>query len=430
MIARLLKHRAGLRVLALKGTEALAGAAMTIYLARVLGPAEFGVFAFGLATTMLLAIPIKNGASTLITKHVAIAREGNVDEQAGPLLAKGIILSLVYAVLLILGSVAVFALGDGENAFISSVALFSFALPFLCITGLMEGVLRGSFRPNAAILIGTVLVPLVVLAAAAVLNEQLKGQGWSFAIWLYISAAVAITLLSLILVRPFLMPLLSHAKNDRMRSAEWIGLVAPFAIVTGLLIFNRQIDVILLGTLAGEEEAGIYRIAAQASILVTFGVQAIGHLYAPYLATADSQTAPSKISGYLRKSILFSLGFGGLALLGLALVGKLIITLLAGPEYLPAYPIMLILCAANLAVAANGATMQALYMQGHQRKTAWIFFASGMFSVVANAILIPYLGILGAAIASSAVILSWSLGLRWLACGVWQLSFLTLTPRH
>ena len=59
--------------------EALLGAAMTIYLARILGPASFGYFAFGLATITLLAIPIKNGASTLITKHVALATKA-----AGP----------------------------------------------------------------------------------------------------------------------------------------------------------------------------------------------------------------------------------------------------------------------------------------------------------------------------------------------------------
>ena len=431
MIARLLRHRAGIKVLALKGTEALIGAAMTIYLARILGPVEFGIFAFGLATIMLLAIPIKNGASTLITKHVAIAGEGSGTERAGPLLATGLRLTLFYAAAPMLCLWAYLLLVEFENAnlFIASIALFSLALPFLCLTGLMEGVLRGSFRPNAAILVGTVLVPLLVLTAAFLLTEQMQGQGWMFAVAIYIAAAAAITLLSLVLSRPYLGGLLPIAKQDRMASSEWLRLVAPFAIVTGLLIFNRQIDTILLGVLAGEKEAGIYRIAAQASVLVTFGMQAIGHLYAPYLATANSATAPAKISGYLRKSVLFSLAFGLLALVTLAAWGDKIITLLAGPDYLAAYPVMLILCAANLAVAANGATMQALYMQGHQKRTAWIFFASGVFSVAANTTLIPYLGINGAAIATSAAIVLWSLGLRWLACGVWQLSFLTLSPR-
>ncbi|KZK82890.1 Polysaccharide biosynthesis protein [Pseudovibrio sp. Ad13] len=429
MIARLLRHQAGIKVLALKGTEALAGAAMTIYLARILGPSAFGVFAFGLATIMLLAIPIKNGASTLITKHVAIARERSGAEQAGPLLATGLRLSLLYAGVPMVCLWTAVALSENANAFVVSVAFFSLALPFLCLTGLMEGVLRGSFRPNAAILVGTVLVPLLVLATAFLLTEQMQAQGWRFAVGAYIAAAIAITVVSLVLSRPYLGNLLPVPQEDRMGGREWLHLVAPFAIVTGLLIFNRQIDTILLGVLAGEKEAGIYRIAAQASVLVTFGVQAIGHLYAPYLATADRSAAPSKISGYLRKSVFFSIAFGLFALVALAVWGDEIITLLAGPEYLAAYPVMLILCAANVAVAANGATMQALYMQGHQKRTAWIFFASGVFSVAANATLIPYLGINGAAIASSAAILSWSLGLRWLACGVWRLSYLTLSPR-
>ncbi|EEA96267.1 oligosaccharide flippase family protein [Pseudovibrio sp. JE062] len=429
MISRLLRHAAGIKVLVLKGTEALAGAAMTIYLARILGPTEFGVFAFGLATIMLLAIPIKNGASTLITKHVAIAREENGAEQASPLLKTGIRLSLIYASAIIMALWGVMMISDSENVFIASVAVFSLVLPFLCVTGLMEGVLRGSFRPNAAILVGTVLVPLLVLGVAFLLTEQMRAEGWAYAVYLYIGAGAAITILSITLAWPYLRTLFSQHDGSSMNGTEWLSLVAPFAIVTGLLIFNRQIDTILLGTLAGEKEAGIYRIAAQASVLVTFGMQAIGHLYAPYLATADKAAASSKISGYLRKSVLFSVAFGGLALITLALWGDEVIRLLAGPEYLEAYPVMLVLCTANLAVAVNGATMQALYMQGHQKRTAWIFFAAGVLSVIANASLIPYLGINGAAIATSTAIVTWSLGLRWLACDVWQLSFLTLSPR-
>ncbi|MBO9446644.1 oligosaccharide flippase family protein [Ruegeria sp. R14_0] len=427
MISRILKARRGLIVLGLKGLEALIGATMTIVLARLLGPMQFGVFAFGLATITLLVIPIKNGASTLVTKHVAIARQDSDPRLAGGLLVAGFRLSALYSGLLIAGLWVAVWLQPGSEAFLTSVACFSFALPFLCAIGLAEGVMRGSFRPNSAILVGTILIPLLVLGLTIAFESVSQFQNWRIATGFYVASAATTCFLSLFLIRNDLRGL--AAKASQMSDADWIAHVAPFALVTGLLVFNRQIDVILLGILAGEAEAGIYRIAAQAAVLVTFGVQAIGHLYAPYLAAADGNSTSENVSGYLRKSVLFSLGFGGSALVGLTVWGEQIISILAGPEYLPGYPIMLILCAANLAVAANGATMQALYMQGHQRTTACIFAGAGVCSVIANLTLIPLLGMTGAALATSGAIVLWSLGLRLLACRTWNLSFWAFSSR-
>ncbi|MEQ5872794.1 oligosaccharide flippase family protein [Sagittula sp. NFXS13] len=428
MLARLKRSRRGIMVLSLKGCEALAGAAMTILLARIMGPSQFGFFAFGLATTTLLAIPIKNGASTLITKHVAIAHEAAGLHQAGPMLAAGIRLSLLYAAAVLAGLWGARVIGI-ENPFVASVALVGLALPFMCLTGLWEGVLRGSFQPSAAIMVGTVLVPLITMGLAAALGDTLASQGWQIAAGLYVGTVAAVCLLGALWARPTLKRLFPVSPENRMSSAVWIGHAAPFAIVTGLLIFNRQIDVILLGTLKSEEAAGIYRIAAQAAILTTFGSQAIVHLYAPYLATTTADSAPRLLSRYLQKSVVFSIAFGTAVLLFLFLFGELIIRNLAGPEYLDGYPVMLILCSANLLSAANGALVQALYMQGHQSKAAWIYAIFGAYTVAANATLIPIFGILGAAIASASAIILWSFALRVLACRTLCLSFFRLAPK-
>lgn len=254
-------------------------------------------------------------------------------------------------------------------------------------------------------------------------------QDWKWAAALYVGAVVLVSFIALACARPHLTGLLSTG-TPKMSPRAWLGHAAPFAVVTGLLIFNRQIDVILLGVLRGEAAAGIYRIAAQAAILVTFGVQAIGHLYAPYLAQSSMSDTPETLSGYLRQSMVFSVCFGGAALGVLALWGDEIIVALAGAAYLQGYPIMLMLCAANLAVALNGATMQALFMSGHQHKTARIFAAAGVFSVAANAVLIGPLGLYGAAIATSCAIIMWSIGLRFMACRIWGLSFLSLRVRR
>jgi len=428
MIVRLLAYRRALVVLGLKGVEAFSGAAMALYLARVMGPTSFGVFAFGIAITVLFAVPIKIGASTLITKTVAVERDSGKPQQVGPLLAAGIRFSLFYPSLITIGLWTTIMLYDNTNPFLICVALISLSLPFLCLTGLWEGVLRGNFRPHMAILVGTVLVPLAVLVLTSVFAEVLLVQGWRLASLVYVGAVIAVNILALALVWSYLGKLLPIVAESRISMADWLSQAAPFMVATGLLVFIRQIDVILLGVLTGEEEVGVYRIAAQAAVLVTFGVQAVAHLYAPYLARIDTDNGQLIISRYLRRSMLFSATFGLLILGVLGLWGIDIITILAGDAYLPGYPIMLTLCAANLAVALNGSAIQALNMLGHQKQMALIFAAVAIFTTIANSILISLYGVFGAAMATASAILLWSVSSRVLACRTWRLSFFTFSP--
>jgi O-antigen/teichoic acid export membrane protein len=311
------KQKNGIIVLFLKGLEAIVGAAMAIMMARLMGPVQFGVFSFGIASIALISIPIKSGSSNVITKQVAIGLKHNDFEFSGGLLLSGFRLMAIYSgvVILILWIFA-WCMID-HRLFIVSAAWVSFALPFLCVTGLTEGILRGSFRPNIAIFLGSLLTPLLVIFAVLFSSPFIGIDDWRIASKIYIASSSIACFWGLLIVRGFLRNILSNAVEVSNR--DFLTHVAPFALVTGLLVFNRQIDVIILGVVAGEVEAGIYRIAAQAAILVTFGVQAIGHLYAPYLAAASGSGKSESVSLYLRKSVVFSLGLGGSALVCLTL---------------------------------------------------------------------------------------------------------------
>src|SRR3546814_20393453 len=71
-----------------------------------------------------------------------------------------------------------------------------------------------------------------------------------------------------------------------------------------------------------------------------------------------------------------------------------------GKEYVSGYHALLILLVAQVINAICGPTGFMMSMTGHQSAAAKIFAVSALFSVILNLTLIPWLGIIGAAIAN------------------------------
>lgn len=426
MVSVKAKGRTSLLVLLLKAIEALVGAAFSILLARLLGAKEFGSFAFGLALITITAIPFKIGLATMITKDVSLAVTDSDSAHAGSAFRIGLQVSIAYSFFVIFAAfLAYYFFGEGVDL-PASAFLFSLALPFLCLIGLIEGVLRGAYRPVSSVVVGTVLLPLLLLLFAILSPHSVEALGWAGMAVAYVTSSLLVLLVATFLSFKQLMKLLEKWRSREVLLSAWFAAAVPFMLVSGLLIFNRQIDLVLIGLMASETEAGIYRVAAQAAILVTFGVQAIGQVYAPYLAVRDEDRDCQKVAAYLAKSVRFSLLLGVLCTVGLALFGESLLVLLAGEEYRAGFWPMIVLCAANLSVAANGSIVQALSMQGYQDRVAWVFGVSAFLSVVLNVILINAYGVNGAAVATSIAIVFWSFLLRLYASRAWGLSFFRL----
>jgi len=84
---------------------------------------------------------------------------------------------------------------------------------------------------------------------------------------------------------------------------------------------------------------------------------------------------------------------------------------LFGADFVAGYPALIILTAGMIVNAAAGPVGLLLNMTGHQRLCAKIFGTSALINVVLNALLIPQLGIVGAALATAATMILWNLWL-------------------
>jgi O-antigen/teichoic acid export membrane protein len=361
-----------------------------VIIARVLGPAGKGIYSLTILTYNLtviiagLGIPIFNAC-------VAGKKKYSVDS----LLSNSLVLTLTVTVLLGLACGAVYS---QRNIFFQDVqwqyVVFAFAVaPLGLFTESLRGVLQGLNRIkefNMTRLIAPAANTLALIVLLAVLG---LGIGWallSWAISLVVGLTVAIIVISgLASIRLMYNPGL-------LRESVTFGLQAWLAQIIGTLQF--RFDVFLVGYFLGAADVGYYTVALAIAEFIFYIPAAIGTAALPRMAVADDREAARIACLGCRNAFFLSV----LVALCLFATGRFLTELVYSPAYLPAVePLLILLPGVTILSMAHITTG---YYNGHVGKP-WINTALASVSLTVNTLLdlllIPQMGIRGAALAST-----------------------------
>lgn len=379
---------------------------VSVFLARLLKPEGYGTYALGISVVTLLAVPVEMGLPTLIVRETArylqaaelgllrgLLRRAN---QAGLLLG------------LVVGGVlygATFILGAGLTLE-STLRWAAFLLPLIALKRIREAALRGGGHVVLGRLPETTVLPVAFLLL--LLGFQLSGRvGPPQAMALYLSAnAFAFIAGGILLWRSLTRALRYH--DAEFESVKWAKSLMPLALLSGVFVFNSQIDMLMLGFLAPRDELGVYRVAASGAALVVFILQVVNHVIAPEIARlyqAGDREAMQRV--VTAGSRLMLLGGVPVALL-FVFAGKPVIHFAYGSEYVSAYVPLVILSLGQLANAAVGSVGNILNMTGHESDTVRAVAIGSAINIVLSMILIPPLGAIGAGIAAAVSMGAWN----------------------
>ena len=168
---------------------------------------------------------------------------------------------------------------------------------------------------------------------------------------------------------------------------------------------------LVLGLIGDAESVGVYQAAAKTATLVTFVLYAVNTVAAPRFATLYAQGRTGELAALVRQAAhaIFWPTLGVVAFLVAA--GRPVLRLF-GPAFDAAYAPLVLLVLAQLVNAGVGSVAYLLNMTGRQRHTMWVVGCCAVANVALNAVLIPRLGLLGAALASGLSIVAWNLWLH------------------
>lgn len=180
-------------------------------------------------------------------------------------------------------------------------------------------------------------------------------------------------------------------------------MTATMAIVTG------QTGVIMLGIFRSEAEVGYYSVAVKLAFLTAFILKAVITVAAPKFSNLFYSNKIDELFYVAKKSAKLIFWTTVPILLSLIVLGKSIITLLYGSNFIVAYWAMIILIMGNFLTSISGATAMFMNMTGNHKIFRNIIFISVLTNVGLSVLLIPDFGIYGAAVSSMASLVLWSI---------------------
>jgi O-antigen/teichoic acid export membrane protein len=333
------------------GLVLVAALVQGLVVARVLGPAGFGVYSLLLAYTALVFTLLDPRAAEAVSRYLsehlgsgdrasalAVMRAGYVFDGALTLVAGAIALSTLLPL-------ATLVLPDGTAPGWPAYALAVLATATLAPTATARAVLATTRRLPALtrLQVGMAAARVVasggLLAADPSIAEALAVQA--------VLAALELGVLTLLIHRHGRRSLggtpltasLEPLRGQRRAMLRFV-VYADLSSLVGVLV--KQLDVLVLGAIAGPTEAGYYRLARQVSNTLATPAQSLQTVVYPRLSAAAAAADWTRLRNLMRVCTQAGVALAACTLVVVAVLPQLL-RLVTGPEYGPAIPAAVIL---------------------------------------------------------------------------------------
>lgn len=372
-----------------------------VLLARIMGPFEYGVFVFVWVLAVILgSLACLGFHSTVIRFLPQYRTTGDIMGLRGIATTARLVAIGTASLMTIAGFGFLWAFGDRLQGFyVVPLYLGAFMLPMLALGDVLEGTARANSWPLQALsptyLVRPVLILAVTFAALAI--------GFGGTATTVLGAALLatyITSLTQWILVDWRMRRRYESGPRTIRFGFWLRIALPIFLVEGFYYLLTNADVVMVGLFLEPDQVATYYAAAKTMALVHFVYFAVKAGMAPrfsVLVTQKDRPALARFASATARWTFWPSLLVGVAVLAL---GPFLLSLF-GPSFAAGYPLMFILFAGIMAKAFLGPGEVLLTMAGEQKICAAVYVVVLTINIGGNMILIPALGISGAAIATA-----------------------------
>ena len=240
---------------------------------------------------------------------------------------------------------------------------------------------------------------------------------------------VVAALIALSIIMKFLRdatPIEARSAQPSFETRQWLRTATGFLVIGGAqLILGTQMDVVVVGSLLGATDAGLYQVASQLAAVGSLGVTAIIYTALAMISDLHARGRQRELQHLVtmlsRANLLVAVGM----VVALVVMGRMVLGWF-GPTFPAAYPVLLVLAAASFVASAVGILAGFLLtLTGHQREAAVLVLGSAILNLTLSLIATRTFGAIGTASATAATAFLRS-GALMLYC--WKLLGIRLTP--
>lgn len=371
-----------------------------IYAARVLGPADFGLYSLGLAVFNVLSILSLCGLDNGLVRFIALfLGEGDKSRIKGAIqFGLGVVLSagLAVGLFLFLSSRILSEYVFHKPELTAVLRWLALGLPLFGGMSVFWAVLQGFQNMKYLAGVKNVLEPSVRLIAVALLflaGYRLEAVLWSHLLAWTVSLAAAFFL------AVKLSPLLKSDIRPVMEAKRIFYFSLPLLLVGFLNIGISRSDRLLLGYFRGSQEVGLYSAAFQTATLLMMILQSFNTIFAPMISDLFNRHERTKLET-LFKAVTKWVLTAALPLFGIFVLLPEKVLGLFGTPFTQASACLIILAAAQLINCLTGPVGYMLIMSGHPKMEFLNNLVIFLLEFGLALVLIPRHGIVGAAVAA------------------------------
>ena len=188
-----------------------------------------------------------------------------------------------------------------------------------------------------------------------------------------------------------------------------IKISLPMFMTASMHYVVGQTGIVMLGVFCPVNEVGYYAVAVKLATLSTFTLQAINSMAAPKFSELFHSGKMDELFYVAQKSAKLIFWTTLPVLLVLIGFGKPLLGFFFGKEFVVAYWPLLFLLGGQFVNSVCGSTGYFMDMTGHQKVFRNIIAAAAVINIILNVLLIPRLGILGAAVSAMISVGFWNL---------------------
>ena len=414
----------------------VAGLALTyvaqVVLARVLGAREYGVYRYAWSWINLLGVLAALGFPTALQRFVPEYRT-----RGEPGLARGLLRGARWTTFLasvLAAGIAALVFERAAGTWLEpdqarALVLGSWIIPVVTALTLNTQIARSFHRMVAAFLPAQLGRPVAGIAAAAILAAGIAAATGTNALLLFGAGVAIVVLVQWAWVAAIVPP---DVRRSRPRTAwrEWVAVALPLLLMTGFGLLLNQLGVLMVGSLLGPTEAGIFSAATQLAMLVSFFLTSVNNVVAPRISELWHGGRKDELQRLL-SVVVHWIFWPSLACAAVLFLGRSWIMGLFGRDFAAGDgpTVLAILLLGHLVNAGAGSVGLIMNVTGHQNLNAVVYGSTAILNVVLNIVLLPPLGVVGGAIAMTGTMALWNIVLVMIVSQKLRLHTTILYPR-
>ncbi|MGI9185281.1 MAG: oligosaccharide flippase family protein [Solirubrobacteraceae bacterium] len=372
-------------------------AVLTLYLTRKLGPRSFGEFSLAVSVVGVMLVVADGGISASSGRFLAEQRRDR--QRVVTILANALTLKLIVA---LTASVALFALAA---PLAHAYADPDLTWPFRAVAIVLFTQSLMAYYSNALVSVERISANLAIYTAESIaetlasvalvaLGGGAGGAAFGRAIGYAVGAVAAIWLSARVFGRRALVP----AKPNRGVVGPIVRYAGVMFVVSGAWTLFSQVDVLLIGAYVGSAEVGLFSAPLRLCTVLHYPGLAIQNSVAPRLARGPGREPDVRS---------FQVALRGLVILQAAMLAPVlvwaspIIDLLLGSGYARSAEVLRALAPFVFMQGLGPVISVGVNYLGGSRRRIRIAVAAFLIDLLLDVLLIPRIGALGGAIATS-----------------------------